>query len=267
MSQQLLFVLVLTVVVYAVDTGAFAARLAGARTGRLVLSHTIYNLLALSARTANAFKAPLVAGLADRAAATGAMAGLERDLRLVLLAAALGIGLGALLIPSLASLVARAVQSYELRGSLPQVVVRGLSVRGLVILRDSAEPPKRSSVGRARRWRLPCRWLAITVIVSAIYATTGMAALYASTLTPEGVRTATALPPLLNGVGTVLLVLLVDPVTALVTDQAIRGQRPSGDVSNVVVWQIGGRLVGTLMAQLLLLPVADLLALVTRWLV
>ena len=86
-------------------------------------------------------------------------------------------------------------------------------------------------------------------------------------LVPEGARTAVALPALLNGVGTVLLVLLVDPVTALVTDQAVRGQRPAGDVSDVVVWQVGGRLVGTLMAQLLFLPLAELLALVTRWLV
>jgi len=65
----------------------------------------------------------------------------------------------------------------------------------------------------------------------------------------------------------VLLVLLVDPVTALVTDQAVRGQRPSGDVSNVVMWQVGGKLAGTLMAQLFLVPMAELLAALTRWLV
>jgi hypothetical protein len=39
------------------------------------------------------------------------------------------------------------------------------------------------------------------------------------------------------------------------------------DVTNVVVWQIGGRLVGALAAQLLLVPIAELLVQVTRWLV
>jgi hypothetical protein len=260
-------ILALTIIVYAVDTGASAARVAGVRTGRLTLAGTIYNLLALSARTANALKAPLVASLADQAAAAGTLSGLERDLRLVSLAAALGVALGALSIPSLARLVTRAVRSYELRGSLPQVVLRGLSLQGLVLLQNSVKPPKRSSVGRARHWRLPRRWLLITVVVGAIYATTGLAALYASALVPQGARTATALPSLLNGVGIVLLVLLVDPVTALVTDQAVRGQRPASDVSNVVIWQVGGRLVGTLAAQLLLLPTAELLAWLTRWLV
>jgi hypothetical protein len=261
------FILALTIIIYAVDTGAFAARLAGVRSGRLVLARTIYNLLALSSRMANALKAPLIAGLADRAAATGAVARLEHDLRLVLLAAALGIGLGALLIPSLARLVTRAVHSFELRGSLPQVIVRGASVQGLVVLRGSVELPKRRSVGRARRWRLPRRWLLVTFVVGAIYATTGLAALYASVLVPAGARTATNLPALFNGIGAILLVLLVDPVTALVTDQAVQGQRPASHVSNVVVWQIGGRLAGTLMAQLLLLPTAKLLALATRWLI
>jgi hypothetical protein len=260
-------ILVLTVVVYAVDTGAFAARLAGVSTGRLVLAGTVYNVLALASRTANAIQATLVAGLVDRAEMSGAGAELLHNLRLLLLAAALGIVLGALLIPSLARLVARAVRSYELRGSLPRVIVRGASVQGLVIFGGSVAPPQKRSLGRARRWSVPRRWLLITVVVSAIYATTGIAAQYASVLVPQGVRTATALPALLNGVGAVLLVLLVDPVTALVTDQAVQGQRPASDVSDVVVWQIGGRLAGTLAAQLLLLPAAELLALVTRWVV
>jgi len=265
--MTLYFILALTVVVYIVDTGAFAARLAGVRTGRLILSSTVYNLLALSSRVANALKGPLVAGLADRAVQAGTVSELEGELRLILLASALGVGLGALLIPSLSKWIARAVQSYELRGSLPRVIVRGLSVQGVVVLRDTVEPPKRWSVGRARRMRLPRRWLLLTVVVGAIYATTGLSALYASALVPEGARTATALPPLLNGVGVVLLVLLVDPITALVTDQAVRGQRPTGDVSNVVVWQVGGRFFGTLAAQLLLVPTAELLAWVTRGLV
>jgi hypothetical protein len=44
-------ILALTVIVYSVDTRAFAARLTGVRTGRLALAGTIYNLLALSSLT------------------------------------------------------------------------------------------------------------------------------------------------------------------------------------------------------------------------
>jgi hypothetical protein len=75
------------------------------------------------------------------------------------------------------------------------------------------------------------------------------------------------LPAFFTGVGTVLLVLLVDPLTAHVMDQALRGERPVSDVTAVTVWQIGGRLAGTLLTQLLLSPLAQLLATVARWLV
>ena len=63
------------------------------------------------------------------------------------------------------------------------------------------------------------------------------------------------------------MVLMVDPLTAHVVDQALRGERSTTDVTAVTVWQIGGRLAGMLLAQLLLNPAAMLLAMVAGWLV
>ena len=48
-----------------------------------------------------------------------------------------------------------------------------------------------------------------------------LAASYASALAPQYARTAMTLSGVINGVGTLLLVLLVDPVSALITDQAL----------------------------------------------
>jgi hypothetical protein len=103
--------------------------------------------------------------------------------------------------------------------------------------------------------------------VAALYAVSGPAAQIASAVMPVGARTALTLPAFFTGVGAVLLVLLVDPLTAHVMDQALRGERPPADVVSVTVWQIGGRLAGTLLAQLLLSPVAAFLAMLTGWLV
>ncbi|MGH7870437.1 MAG: lipid II flippase family protein, partial [Candidatus Dormibacteraceae bacterium] len=65
-------------------------------------------------------------------------------------------------------------------------------------------------------------------------------------------------------VGTLLLVLLVDPVSALITDQALRGNRPIAQVSYIVVWQVSARFCGTLVAQALLLPAAHLVVAIAR---
>jgi hypothetical protein len=93
------------------------------------------------------------------------------------------------------------------------------------------------------------------------------AALYASALVPEGARTAASLSPLVTGLGMILAIFLIDPVSALVTDEALRGQRPLEDATYITVWQVGARLVGTLLAQAILWPAGWALAEITRWLV
>ena len=58
---------------------------------------------------------------------------------------------------------------------------------------------------------------------------------------------------------------MIAPLVALVTDQATRGERPLEDVTYLTVWQVGTRLLGTLLAQALLWPMGWTLAGMTRW--
>ena len=51
------------------------------------------------------------------------------------------------------------------------------------------------------------------------------------------------------------------------TDQALRGSRPVSEVSYIVVWQVVGRFLGTLLAQLILVPAAMLVVHLARLLV
>jgi hypothetical protein len=259
--------LALTVIIYAVDTSAYAARLAGVRTGRPTQARSIYNLLALSSRAASALQLTLLARLVDSAVARGITAELTGALRLVLLSAGAGLVLGAVIVPSLARLLARAVRSYERRRSLPRVLLHGLRIEVLPRARQELRTPRSSTLLWASRHRVPRRWILLTVFVAALYAVAGPAAQIASATVPRGTRTALSLSSYFNGLGTILMVLLVDPLTAHVVDQALREERPSSDVTAVTVWQIGGRLTGVLLAQLLLVPVARAFAAVVGYLV
>ncbi|MEA3377601.1 MAG: DUF2837 family protein [Chloroflexota bacterium] len=260
-------VLTLTVLIYAVDISAYAARLAGVRTRRPTQAHSIYNLLALSSRAASALQVTLLAGLVDRAVAHGVTAQLTATLRLVLLAAAGGLVVGAAAVPSLARILARAVGSYERRQSLPRVLVHGLRIEVLPQARQELRKPRSSTLVWASRHRVPRRWILLTVLVAALYAVAGPAAQIASAVVPRGARTALSLSSYFNGLGTILMVLLVDPLTAHVVDEALRGERPVSDVTAVTVWQMGGRLAGVLLAQLLLTPAAGVFGVVVGYLV
>ncbi len=266
MNARLGIVLVLTALIYGIEITAYASRLAGIRTRRPAQARSLYNLLALSARVANTLQATLLAGLVDRAVVANEVDDLTSTLRLVLLAGAVGVGIGAALVPSLARLIERAVHSYDLRRSLPRVVLHGLSVEVLPRAREELRRPQPKALLLLNRHRLPRRWILLTMLVTSLYAVAGPAAQIASALAPQSARTALALPSFFTGVGTVLMVLLVDPLTAHVMDQALQGERPLGDVTIITIWQIGARLLGVVLAQLLLRPASALLATVARWL-
>ncbi len=265
--MQLVFLFILTTIVHIVNTSAHAARLAGVRTRRPALAHSLFNVIALTSRGANALAGPLLASLTDVAVAYQNTNTLLHTYRVVLLAASVGTLIAGLLIPSLSRILERGVVSYEQRRSLPRVVVRVASVRGLWRLRYDLKRPEINSIRKSRHRPFPKRFLLVSTVITAIYTVTNFAAMYASALVPEGARTATSLSPLVTAGGVLLSILFVDPVAAFVVDGALREQRPLADVTYITIWQVGARLVGTMLAQALLWPAGQGIAIITRWLV
>jgi hypothetical protein len=267
MTPQLLIIFLLTVLINTIDTSAYAARLAGVRTGHPALASSLYNVLSLGSRGANALAGPLLASLTDLAVLDQNTASLLNVYRIVVLAASVGTVIAAFGIPSLSRILARGIAAYENRRSLPQVVVHGASVQGLWRMSTDLTPPRLGAVRESRRSPFPRRFLIASILVTAIAAVSNAAAMYASALVPEGARTATSLSPMLAGLGMVLSIFIVNPVAALVSDEALRDKRPLKDVTYITIWQVGAQLVGTLVAQLLLWPAGQAIAIVARWLV
>lgn len=265
--MQLLAVFLFTTLVHAIETGAYAARLAGVRTGRLALAQSLYNVLSLVSRGANTIAGPLIALMTDLAARDQELEALLGNLRLVLLAATAGTVVAGMLIPSLSRVLATGVASYEQRRSLPRVIVRTATVRGLWQIRRGLRKPALSTLRASGRSPFPKRLLVYGILYTAFFAVGNFAALYASALVPDGARTAASLAPVLTGSAVTLNILIVMPTVALVTDQALRGERPLEDVTYITVWLVGARLLGTLLAQALLVPMGWALAGMTRWLI
>jgi hypothetical protein len=263
---NLAIILILTAVVHCLDTASYASRIAGVRTGRLALTGALFSIVSLASRVAYTLQAPLLGSAVDRMVAAGQLGGVLRDFHLILGAATAGTVLGAMLIPTFSALFSRAAVAYEFHGSFPALLLHTLSFRGFSRISQNLRLPLPESLRRARRFNLPRSFLLLNIIVTAVYTVGISATMYASSLAPELARTATTLSGVINGVGTLLLVILIDPVSALITDQALRGSRPVSAVSHIVVWQVTGRFVGTLLAQLIFLPAAHLVVHLARFL-
>lgn len=260
-------ILLLTGVVHCLDTASYASRIAGARTGRLALTGALFSIVSLASRVAYTLQAPLLGSAVDQMVRAGQLGGLLRDFHVIIAAASAGTLLGALLVPTFTVIFSRGALAYEFHGSFSALLLHTLSLRGFSRISQHFRLPLPDSIQQARRFNLPRSFLLLNIVVTAVYTVGISSTIYASALAPELARTATTLSGVVNGVGTLLLVLLVDPVSALITDQALRGKRPVAEVSYVVIWQVAGRFIGTVAAQLLFLPAAMLVVTLARLLV
>jgi len=264
---NLALILVLTGVVHCLDTASYASRVAGVRTGRLALTGALFNIVSLASRVAYTLQAPLLASAIDRLVQQGSLGNILTDFRLILIAASIGTLAGAVLIPTFAGLFSRGAVAYESHGSFSALLLHTLSNRGFSRIGQHLRLPLPESVRSASRFNLPRSFFLLNVLVTAVYTVGVSSTMYASALAPGLARTATTLSGVINGVGTLLLVILIDPVSALITDQALRGSRPQSAVSSIVFWQVVGRFVGTLVAQLLFVPCALVVVQIARWLI
>jgi Alternate to MurJ len=85
------------------------------------------------------------------------------------------------------------------------------------------------------------------------------AALYAGYLKPELRVTASTLSSVVNGVATVLMFVFIDPHMSMMTDDVVEGRVSEPSFRQAVVWLVGSRFAGTLLAQLLLVPAATVI--------
>jgi hypothetical protein len=265
MDMQLAVLFALTFLINLIGSLAYSVRIAGVRTGRIALAFSLFNILVLVSRTANTFQAPLLAKRVEHelgAAQTGSVA----DFRWLLAAASLATLVGALLTPTFQRVLTTAVASFARHRSLPQIIVRALSPAGLAHFRDALVLPAATNVVAGGRIQLPAAVgiMATNTLATAVWTVGVFAAIYAGYLAPEFRATASNLSGVINGVATILLFAVVDPFLAMLTDDVVAGRSTEPVFRRAVVGMLGSRLAGTLLAQFLLLPAAQLVATLAR---
>jgi hypothetical protein len=264
-SVQLILALGLNAFLQAVQVGAYAARLAGVQTGRIGTSISLFNLFVTASRFANMFYAPMVGSISDRAGKIVTTAPALHDaqvtqfgwqLRAIVLAGTVGMGLGAVLLPTFVYMFRRGVASFEARGSIPHSLVRLLDPRVLLDLVHTVRVPSFGELARFSVRDVPLKLIVGNIVVTAIQAIAVVASYEASVLRPEVARTALSASGLVNGIATIAFALVVDPTSAFIVDQAARGERTVQQVKSMVFYLALTAVIGTLAGQLILYPAA-----------
>jgi hypothetical protein len=272
-SSQLVVAMLLNAAVQCIAIGAYAARLAGVQSRRIATSISLFNLFVTASRLANLVYAPMLGTISDRAAHAARTAadpqaiyhGLEWQLRLIVLAGTVGTALGAVLLPTFLHLFMRGIASFERLGSVPRALLRLGDPRVLVSVLRSLRMPTRETISRFSLHNIPAKLLVGNTLVTGVYAIGVQAAAYASVLYPAESRTALLLSGIINGIATVAFTLVVDPTSAYITDQAVRGERTLGEVKSMVFYLALTAIAGTLLSQLILYPSAVVIGAVAHF--
>jgi len=263
MFLRLGVIIALVAFINTVDTLAYGARLAGVRTRSPSVAVSLFNIVALASRTANLIQLPLVASIVDKHLQAGEGGALLGIFRIILLSSTLGVLIGILFIPLAVRMFTWGIIKMEETQSVPVVIFGFLRPENIKKAVHIPLPGLRHL--RILEWQnLPRTFIFSNPILVSIYSVGVLAAIYAGYLIPEYRLTASQLSGIINGVATILLVTIVDPVSALILDDTLKGKRSEGQLKAAIGFLAAGRLAGTLIAQALLLPAAHLIAFVTR---
>jgi len=264
MDTQLIVLCALTFVIYLIGALAYAARIAGVRTRKIAVSFALFNVLVLVSRAANSFQGPFLSKRIELNLLNNGQA-LFWDFQILMFSATLAAIVGTLLVPTVQRLFTRAIQHFHANRSIPKLIMHVFARGGLNYIKTSVTVPSVEHV-KGFKEKSVVSWQVIALNVAAqAFLTVGVfASLYAGFIAPEFRVTALSLSAVINGVATILLFVLIDPQLSVMTDDVVEGRISEAQFRRAVVWLAGSRIVGTALAQLLLVPAAILIAEIAR---
>ena len=260
MTTQVIIVLLLTFVINLITTLSYSVRIVGIRTGRIAISFALFNILVLISRTANGFQAPLLAKTVETDIKHGIFDNLF-TFRLIIFSCSIATIIGAFLIPTFQRVLSKAVINFSVHKSMGKLILHGFSKGGILYFKDNMILPVKENVTQIKFDReFPWRIFILNIFAVAILTIGVLSAVYASYINPDYRSTASNLSAFINGFATILMFAFIDPNLSAMTDDVTLGKCSETTFRKYIVYMTFARLIGTIVAQVIFLPSAQLLA-------
>lgn len=264
MQNSVYIVCFLTALIHFIETSAYTLRIAGIKTKKIATALSLITSILLISRLSNMCQAPLLGLLVDNSIlsdSTTAIEALTLSFRWIIFSAFLGTLIGAVLIPFSIRFYTCIIFEISKGNNLFIALFNSFKSK---LKQDTKASSKISLASLLNLGTLPKNFLFFNIAVTAVYTIGVLCSLLAGAMLPEYRSTAINLSGIVNGIGTLLLATMVDPIGARVTDQVASSERPNLDIYKVVFFLVLGKLVGTLViAQLLFLPLSHYIKSIT----
>jgi len=265
MPTQVIIVLILTVIISIISTLAYSVRIVAVRTGRIAVSFAVFNIFALISRTANSIQAPLLAKTIENTISTGNPQSLLYIFRWILFSTTVATIIGAVLMPTFIKVFRKAVESFSISRSIPKLLIHGFSKSGIEQFKSSVTKPKKENLAQLKNLKMmPKKIILLNCIAFAILTVGVLASLYAGCLNPEFRTTCSTLAAVITGISAILMVIFIDPFISILTDDVINGKCTQSQFDRCITFIVGGLIVGTILAQFLLVPAAEVISFIAK---
>ncbi|WP_027078040.1 lipid II flippase Amj family protein [Maribacter antarcticus] len=263
MTIQIIIVLLLTFIIHLISTLSYSVRIVGTRTRKIAVSFALFNIMVLISRTSNSFQAPLLAKWVENNINLNINPG-TYEIRLILFVATLATIFGAFLIPTFQRILSKAVMNFSVHKSMPKLILHSFTKTGIKQLRKEISIPNRENLSINSKTKFPLKIFIFNILAVAILSVGVLSSLYAGFITPELRTTASSLSAIVNGFATILMFVIIDPYLSILTDEVVEGKFAESEFRRTIRYMVFARVIGTILAQLLLVPFAHFIALVAE---
>lgn len=260
MSDTIVIVALLNCVITVVGVLAYAVRIVGVRSGKIAVSFSLFNIMALISRTANVMLAPLLAKYVER----GNGDNLLLKLNMILFASGCAALLGAAMIPTFQRVFYRMVQSFSVKRSVPRLLMHSFSKNGILQFRECLRVPSGQNISGFSLKGVPKRMMLLEFTAIAVTSISFLSCVYAGTLAPELRATCITMSGVINSIAAIIVTIFLDPQLSLMIDEVIEGKRTEGQFRNCVRALVASRVSGIFCSMLLLVPAAYWVIVVAR---
>ena len=263
MTIQIIIVLLLTFIIHLISTLSYSVRIVGTRTRKIAVSFALFNIMVLISRTSNSFQAPLLAKWVENNINLNINPG-TYEIRLILFVATLATIFGAFLIPTFQRILSKAVMNFSVHKSMPKLILHSFTKTGIKQLRKEISIPNRENLSINSKTKFPLKIFIFNILAVAILSVGVLSSLYAGFITPELRTTASSLSAIVNGFATILMFVIIDPYLSILTDEVVEGKFAESEFRRTIRYMVFARVLGTILAQLMLVPFAHFIAMVAE---
>lgn len=261
MTLQIILVLIFTLIIHLISTLSYSVRIVGIRTRKIAISFALFNIMVLISRTSNSFQAPLLAKWIENNINNGINPG-TLEIRLILIATTFATIIGGLLIPTFQRLLSNSVEKFSIHKSVPRLILYAFTKSGIIQFKKELKLPDRNnfSIDKSLWTNFPVKIFFYNILAVAILTVGVLSSLYAGFIEPDLRTTSSTLSAVVNGLATILMFVFIDPYLSGLTDDVIEGKFSEIGFRKIIRLMILSRIIGTIVAQLLLVPFSKFIA-------